>query len=219
MKRFLTVLAAMMLLASSACAEIVGRAGDDYIHRWDAPNGQGLYFVSRETEPYVVMKDVNFDGVEDVVVTTFIGASNFGAEFFVWDGGQYVPVGHSWADSLMNYTLYPEAGLVETYVQEGLAGALHTTTLWRWNGTDLEPVRIASGSEVSAMTIDGDLFTVVTDSSRVQLRVRDELNPVEADGAISAAVLLDVTVSIYDEEALSAAMAEERRVLWEGLTP
>lgn len=219
MKRFFLMLAAIALLIPSACAEIVGQAGNEYIHRWDAPNGQVLYFVSREEEPYVHMEDVNFDGIEDVVVTTFVGASNFGAEFFVWDGGQYVLVTHFGADSLVNHVLYPEAGLVETYVQEGLAGALHTKRLWRWRGTELELMRTATGSEVSTMTIDDDLLTMITDSSQVQLRVRDDLNQLNINGVISPTVLLDITVPVHDEEALSAAMQEESRVLWEGLIP
>ena len=219
MKRLLSMLAALMLLMPVARAEIVGLAGDDYIHRWEAPNGQSLYFVSREEEPYVLMKDVNFDGVDDVVVTTFIGASNFGAEFFVWDGWQYVPVAHFGSDSLVNHTLYPETGLVETDVQEGLAGALHTRMLWRWQGTDLELIRTATGSEVTMMTVEGDLTTLVTDSGQLQLRVTDNLNLTERNGVISPAVLLEITVSAHDEEALSAARQEELRVFWEGLTP
>ena len=210
MKRFLPLLLALMMLVPVARAEIVGRAGDDYIHQWIAPNGQALYFVSPEEEPYIHMEDVNFDGVEDVVATIFRGASNFGAEFFVWDGATYVPVAHTGADSLVNHTLYPELGLVETYVQEGRAGALHTRQLWRWNGTELELVRTASGGEVSTMTFEGDLITVVTDNTLVRLRVRDHLSGGEEP-------LLDMTVSYGDDtDALEAALEEENRVFWQG---
>lgn len=211
MKRVFLTLLALLTLASTARAEIVGRAGDDYIHQWIAPNGQALYFVSQEEEPYVHMEDVNFDGVEDVVASTFHGASNFGAEFFVWDGGFYVPVRHSGADTLVNYGLYPEAGLVETYVQEGRAGALHTRQLWRWKGTELELVRTATGSDVSTMTFEGDLVIVVTDNTLVRLRVRDHLSGGEEP-------TLDMTVSYGDgTDTLEAALEEENRVFWQGL--
>ena len=212
MKRFLTVLCVGLMAVASARAEIVGRAGDDYIHQWIAPNGQAVYFVSPEEEPYVSMKDVNFDGIEDIVATTFRGTSNFGAEFFVWDGGRYVPVTHSGADSLVNHELYPALGLVETYVQEGWAGALHTRQLWRWKGTELELVRTATGSEVNTMTFDGDLVTTVTDNSLVELRVWDYLNAPEGP-----LLLMDKTLSHRDMEALLDALREEERICWQGL--
>lgn len=211
MKRVFPVLLALLMLAPAARAEIVGWAGNDYIHQWIAPNGQALYFVSPEEEPFVRMEDVNFDGVEDVVVTTFRGASNFGAEFFVWDGGVYVPVAHAGADALVNYGLYPEEGLVETYIQEGRAGALHTRQLWRWKGTELELVRTATGSDVSTMTFEGDLVIVVTDNTLVQLRVWDHLNGGEEP-------VLDMTVSYGGgTDPLEAALEEENHVFWHGL--
>ena len=80
------VLCAALLLAAclSAQAEIVGQTGDGtFIHRHIAPNGQELYFVSLERDPRVLMEDVNFDGIDDVVVYTAVGASNFFTEFFV----------------------------------------------------------------------------------------------------------------------------------------
>ena len=210
MKRILPWLLTLLLLASSANAEIVGRAGDDYIHQWIAPGGQPLYFVSPEEEPYVRMEDVNFDGVEDVVVTTVRGASNLFEEFFVWDGERYVPVTHAGADRLANYTLYPELGLVETYLQEGWAGALHTRKLWRWRGTDLECVRTAYGSEVNTMTVEDDFATVVTDKTRVRMRVWDDLND---------AALMELIVPLGDMDAMLAADREEIRVFWDGLMP
>lgn len=215
MKRILTVLAALMLLVPSACAEIVGRAGEEYIHRWDAPNGQALYFVSRETEPYVVMKDVNFDGVEDVVVTTFVGASNFGAEFFVWDDGDYVPVEHFEADEIVNYSLHPELGLVETYIQQGRAGALYTRQLWRWWGNELSLMREAIGSEEETWYYEDDLVTVVTDRSHVYLRVRDHYHLTAVDGDWNPTLIMEEVVDLYDEEALSDALDEADRIFWQ----
>lgn len=210
MKRFFSMMLALLLLTGSARAEIVGQAGDDYIHQWIAPNGQALYFVSAEMEPFVHMEDVNFDGVEDVVAMTVAGASNYGAEFFVWDDGQYVPAIHFGVDALVNYTLHPEVGLVETYVQEGWAGVLHTRRLWRWEGYNLVQVAIAYSDVLSTMTEGDNLVTEVTDYSKVRLRVRDTSSSIDT-------LLMDVTVPVDDEQAVTAALEEERRVLWEDL--
>ena len=210
MKKLFLTLLALMTVAHAARADIVGQAGDDYIHQWIAPNGQALYFVSAEMEPLAHMEDVNFDGAEDVVVVTSAGASNLGAEFFVWADGRYEPVTHFGADALTNYTLYPEAGLVETYVQEGWAGVLHTRMLWRWNDSHLELVGTASGAAASMTTYDGRLTTVITDHSMVRLQVWDNLSP-------NREQLMDIIVYAEDEEAVSAGLEEERRELWQEL--
>lgn len=218
MKRLLTVLCVLLTVVSSARAEIVGQAGDDYIHRWIAPNGQALYFVSAEMNPPVHMEDVNFDGVEDVVIMTSAGASNFGAEFFVWADGRYEDATHFGVDALTNYTLHPEAGLVETYVQEGWAGLLHTTRFWRWEGCNLVQVAVANSDVWNAMTEGDNLVTEITDYSRARLRVWDTSSSVTT-------LLMDATVPVDDEQAVSAALEEERRVLrenlliWEQKTP
>lgn len=219
MKRLLPLLIALLLLTASARAEIVGRAADDYIHRWEAPNGQMLYFVSREEEPWPHMVDVNFDGVEDVAVTTFRGASNFGVAFFVWDGGAYVPVEHPGADKLVNYELIPEAGLLLTGTSDGMAGAWNTKQLWRWNGTSLTLVRSAASGPVETVAFEGERMIQTTDNGRVRIRVWDDLNPATYDGVTSAALLFDATVSMDDEETLRNALDEERRILLEGLQP
>ena len=87
---FLTLFSAL-----SAGAEIVGRTAEgDFIHRYLASNGQELFFVSMEREPPVNREDVNGDGVDDLVVYTAIGASNYFVEFFVWDGEKYVMAQH-----------------------------------------------------------------------------------------------------------------------------
>ena len=217
MKRFFPVLMVLLMLFSAARAEVVGRAGDDYIHRWTAPNGQELYYVSKEEDPFVQMKDVNFDGVEDVVVITFRGAANFGVAFFVWNGGSYVLAEHPGADSLVNYDLYPEAGLIVTGVSDGVVG--HTRELWRWNGTNLERMRHAVTGPLETIAFDGDLMIQTTDDSLVRVRIWDDLHPTTENGVTSAALLLDKTVDAYDTQAVSALRDEEWRVLTEGFLP
>ena len=196
MKRFFSILLALLMLVSVAQAEVVGRAGNDFIYRWIAPNGQELYFVSKEEEPYVLMKDVNFDGVEDVVVTTFRGAANFGVEFFVWDRGGYVMAEHPGEDSLVNYDLYPEEGLIMTGVSDGVVG--NTKELWRWNGTHLERIRHAVAGPLETIAFDDDLMIQTTDHSLVRVRIWDDLHPATENGVTSAALVLDKAVDAYD---------------------
>ena len=214
MRRFLAMLTVLLTVTLSAQAEIVGRTGDAYIHSWAAPNGQTVYFVSQEEEPYIHMEDVNFDGVEDIVVLTTLGAANFGCEFFVWRDGSYVPVTHASADSLVNYELYPELGLIETNVSEGVAGTFHTKKLWRWNGSDLQLVRTASAMEAETWSFEEGMYTVVTNSNLVWTRVWDA-----DEGATVVPPMLDMTAAIADEEAVQAARQEEERVFWQGLRP
>ena len=100
----------LSLLPAAALAEVVGREGmygDRYIHRIEAPNGQSLYYLSNEEEAFVTYRDVNFDGMEDIVVISSQGASNTWFLFFVWDGENYVRAGWDAGDDtgLPNYEL------------------------------------------------------------------------------------------------------------------
>ena len=95
-RRLCSLLLAFALLPAAAPAEVVGRDGmygDRYIHRIEAPNGQALYYLSKEEEAFVTCRDVNFDGMEDIVVISAQGASNTWFLFFVWDGENYVRAG------------------------------------------------------------------------------------------------------------------------------
>ena len=70
-KRLCSLLLILLLLPAAAPAEVVGREGmygERYIHRIEAPNGQALYYLSKEEEAFVTYRDVNFDGTEDIVV-------------------------------------------------------------------------------------------------------------------------------------------------------
>lgn len=92
-RRLCSLLLAFALLPAVAPAEVVGRDGmyaDRYIHRIEAPNGQALYYLSTEEDAFVTARDVNFDGVDDLVVFSARGASNAWVLFFVWDGNAYV---------------------------------------------------------------------------------------------------------------------------------
>lgn len=112
--------------------------GDEYIHRIEAPNGQALYYLSKEEEAFVTYRDVNFDGMEDIVVISSQGASNTWFLFFVWDGENYVRAGWDAGDDtgLPNYELLAGDGLVLASANDGWAGGLHHRWLYRWEGTD-----------------------------------------------------------------------------------
>ncbi len=116
-----------------------------YIHQYIAPNGQALYFTADLLEPMIEFEDVNFDGYDDIVITTGRYAKCDTARFYVYDpSGEYVLVRETALDEgLMNYALYPEYGLVGTHIANGDAGLCHETCLYRWEGNDLECIRRA----------------------------------------------------------------------------
>lgn len=126
-KRLCSLLLVLLLLPAAAPAEVVGREGmygDEYIHRIEAPNGQALYYLSKEEEAFVTYRDVNFDGMEDIVVISSQGASNTWFLFFVWDGENYVRAGWDAGDDtgLPNYELLAGDGLVLASCNDGLGG-------------------------------------------------------------------------------------------------
>lgn len=217
-KKLLALLLTALLPLSLAHGEKVGLAGDDFIYRWEAPNGQALYFITQEDEPYVHMEDVNFDGVEDVVATAFAGASNFGVSFFVWDGERYIPVQHAGAESLVNYELYQDRGLVLTCSNDGSAGLLHTTCLWRWEDTELKLLRQAVGEQQTTTVWGEDEWTTKTSTRYVTLKVWDhERTSTLPSGAIGPTLLIETTVDSFNEAEVSSALEAEQSVLWKNL--
>ena len=162
------------------------------------------------------MEDVNFDGHEDVVITIIRGASNFFAEFFVWDNGQYVYVRHPGEDSaLCNYQLYPEYGLVHSGANNGYAGDLHEDVLFRWEGTKLEAIRRAVSEEHCVMTDTPEVFSLTYDNRTLHVRVWDySLNVNE--GELVYETLIDID-TLSDSEAHRNAFAGEQEALWRGI--
>lgn len=161
---FLTLFSAL-----SAGAEIVGRTAEgDFIHRYLASNGQELFFVSMEREPPVDREDVNGDGVDDLVVYTAIGASNYFVEFFVWDGEKYVMAQHG-GGALANYCV-TDSGYVVSYGKNGWAGALFDDRVYAWDGTDLRLVRkMVSTNETEESLENGYAVTWSSDTLHISL--------------------------------------------------
>lgn len=189
-RRFLSRLAVPCLLGSlAACgagAEAAGSGveklaltGGGAIYRYTAPDGQEIYLVADERqEPVLHREDVNFDGVEDVVALTRLGASNAFYDFFVWDGQQYVyatPDGLS-GSGLANYSLDAEKGYVLSHANNGMAGLECEYGVYRWQGTELAPVRVLRAETSSRWqdSTDGSYsFAIVYDNRILHAAVTD----------------------------------------------
>lgn len=210
-KRMILVLV-LFLIPVTALAETVGvTAAGETICRYDAPNGQAIYYLASypELEGSVLLTDVNFDGVEDVVLLVGLGASNVRQEFYVWDGAQYVLAQRNAAeDGLYNYRLLPETGLVVSDANNGMAGALREMNVFRWEGTRLCLVRSAVSGYADTTVWSGRQSTTTVDYETIRFVVRD------AQGGI-----------LWEREAASEQLGQEaanvfaewERALWEGL--
>lgn len=217
MKRLLMILLALLLLTSAALAEttVLGRMPDhEYIHQYNAPNGQLLWFTAIEKNPHIKLEDVNFDGCEDVVIVVAMGASNAFAEFFLYDAqaDMYVLATHPGQDEGMcNYGLYPELRLVESFVNIGRAGAEHEYRLYRWEGTELECIRTAQSEIKRESTFENGIHTDVYYYDILHMTVRDHTL-----GDWDDALVWEKTLTI-EEDAYRAAHEEEMAALWQGL--
>ena len=193
---------------------ILGYTADRcYIHQYNAPNGQKIYFTATEDEVNLTFQDVNFDGIEDIVVLTALGASNFFSEFFVYDTeiGEYVrAVTDSSEERLCNYQLYPEYGVVATQTNVGYAGALHVRNLYRWEGNDLRLIRSAVSDEWTEETFDGSTYTQIIHGDILHVVVRDHTKDYDDS------VLLEL---ILPKEAADTRdiFTEESDALWQGI--
>lgn len=218
-RRLCSLLLAFALLPAAAPAEVVGRDGmyaDRYIHRIEAPNGQALYYLSTEEDAFVTARDVNFDGVDDLVVFSARGASNAWVLFFVWDGNAYVRATWDAGEDtgLPNYELLAGDGLVLASSNDGWAGGLHHRRLYRWEGTDLRLVRSAVSEEYHQMAVDGQTGAVVTTTYHDRMSVR----VTEPDGQGGYRVLWEGVVT--EEQAANdpQAFSQEEAAFWQGFS-
>lgn len=200
---FLALCAAMLAACAAARAELVAETGmynDTCIYRYVAPNGQELFYTgtpgAMDWPPR--LKDVNFDGVDDVVVITAMGASNCWEQLFIWNGERYEHAAWNWGNDtgLPNAEYDPETKLVSTFSNDGLAGALHHCAVYRWDGAKLLMIRCAVAEETE-------------DGQRVHIRVREA----EYNGSERTYRLVWETVADSDERATD----EEYAALWRGL--
>lgn len=218
-KRLCSLLLVLLLLPAAALAEVVGREGmygDEYIHRIEAPNGQALYYLSKEEEAFVTYRDVNFDGMEDIVVISVQGASNTWFLFFVWDGENYVRAGWDAGDDtgLPNYELLAGDGLVLASCNDGWAGGLHHRWLYRWEGTDLRLVRSAVSEEYQEMAVDGQTGAVVTTTYNDRMSVC-VIEPGDEGGQ---RVLWEGIVTQEQAASDPQAFSQEEAAFWQGFS-
>ena len=191
---------------------IVAEGMNGYIHRCIAPNGQELYFNAYEEEPIFELVDVNFDGMEDLVVITGRWAKCDTALFYVYDSAEgYVLVRETARDEgLMNYVLYPEYGLVGTSIANGNAGLCYEECLYRWEGNDLECIRRAYGEEYTEKVWHQEYHTVTTWSDLFVYNVYDYTTGVPEGEVIYSAGPLGW-------DAFPDAKWEQEAALWQGL--
>ena len=190
---------------------VLGRTADFYyIHQYTAPNGQNIYFTAYDSAVYLASVDVNFDGIEDIVVDTVTGANNLFSEFFVYDAviGEYVrAVTDGSEERLCNYELYPEYGVVATQTNVGYAGALHVWNLYRWEDNELRLIRSAVSDEWAEDIFEGSTYTQIIHGDILHVVVRDHAKD---------EVLLEL---ILPKEAAETRdiFTEEMDALWQGI--
>lgn len=193
---------------------VLGRTADwYYIHQYTAPNGQNIYFTAWDSAVYLTYRDVNFDGIEDIVVDTVRVASNSYSEFFVYDGGngKYVRVVMNGTEErLCNYGLHPECGLVSSYNNAGNAGLLHVWNLYRWEGNELRLIRSAVSDEWSEDIFEGETYTNIIHGDTLHVTVHDYTRD---DGD---SLLWEIIISKEDTE-YRDIFTEEQEALWQGL--
>ncbi|MBQ4579435.1 MAG: hypothetical protein IJA83_02130 [Clostridia bacterium] len=220
MKRLLILMVALLLCAPMVNAEafpettVLGQTADFYyIHQYIASNGQSIYFTAWEDTVYIAFQDVNYDGVEDIVVDSVTGANNLFSEFFVYDAqiGEYVrAITDSTEERLCNFQLIPEYGLVATQTNMGNAGLLHVWNLYRWEGTNLKLIRSAVSDDWMEDSFEGSTYTQVIHGDMLHVVVRDYTNWYEE--SILWEVILPKAEAGYRD-----ILTEEMTALWQGI--
>lgn len=193
-----------------ASSRVVGvtEAGD-YILAVDAGSGQTVYLVSQEEQPLITREDVNFDGYDDLVITTARGATNFYYAFFVWTSGGYVRAGHPGVEGIANYALHPERGMVTSSANAGSAGALYEDCIFTWDGTDLHLIRHAQAANLHEYRTEGTAFVTVMYDRKIDLTVY----AYDAEGGMTLIHSEVVDMNRMDTQKLE----EMKQRLWEGL--
>ena len=218
MKRLLALLMIVLLVASAGVAEttILGYMPDgEYIHQYLAPNGQLLWFTAMEQEPYIQMDDVNFDGWDDIVVMTVSGATNAWYTFFTYDHvhDAYVHVQHDGAE-IINYTTYPQYGIIASYGKNGSAGLLHVNSLYRWEGNRLRQIRSSASDEWSETILEGDTYTQIIRGDTIHVTVLDHTEGNDGTVLYDRIIRRD---ELIEHEDYQRIYDEEMTALWQGL--
>lgn len=180
--------------------ETVGVTQDGgLIRRFETEDGQQLYYLSYSEDAGVIVDDVNFDGQDDLVALTRLGASNAGYEFFIrTEDGYALAMRDTTEEALYNYELDEEKQLVISSLNIGWAGALTTEMAYRWEGDQMKCLRAAVSEQSSA------------DPAYVHMSVTD----LTGDFPV---VLWETDVPVEAEDAMSVALSSMRLALLSGL--
>ena len=193
---------------------LLAKGSQGYIHRCIAPNGQELYFNAYAEEPVIEFKDVNFDGMDDLVIITGRWAKCDTALFYVYDPAEgYVLVRETIKDEgLMNYARYPEYGLVGASIANGNAGLCYEEWLYRWEDNDLECIRRAYSDNYTETVWAQDMssYTQTTYTDLFVCDVYDYTTGVPEGKVIFSAGPLEW-------DAFVEVMKDENAALWRGL--
>lgn len=174
MKKFLTLLLALMMMTLPALAETkieaqvlgsqVMEGSDASIVRVDFSGDKeipSLYVLTQspwllKDDPTAIeLQDVNFDGYEDLVLVTMAGASNTVYTFYLWDekAGAFETESKF---EVWNYQLFPAQGLVESYGTSGYAGLLHQIDIYGWEGSEMKLLRSVTWDTLTESDVDTD---------------------------------------------------------------
>ena len=190
-------------------------SSDGYIHQYIAPNGQALYFTSEMEEPRFSLDDVNFDGWDDLVVMTISGATNAWYTFFTYDpaADAYTHVPHYGAE-FINYTTYPQYGIIASYGKNGYAGLLHVSSLYRWEGNRLKQIRSAVSDEWSESIFEGNTYTQIIHGDILHVKVLDHTTGHDGTVIYERFVPMD---DLQENEDYQRNYEAENAALWQGL--
>lgn len=210
------LLAARTMKPLEARTTILSDASNDgYIHQYVAPNGQALYFTAELEEPRFYLDDVNFDGWDDLVVMTISGATNAWYTFFTYDpvADAYTHVPHYGAE-FINYTTYPQYGIIASYGKNGYAGLLHVASLYRWEGNRLKQIRSAVSDEWSESRFDGGTYTQIIHGDILHVKVLDHTTGHDGTVIYERFVPMD---DLQDNADYRRNYEEEMAALWQGI--
>ena len=216
----LAVCAALPAQAGAEAAELVqtcmpinNEGMERSLFRLQMDNGQTLYLSGDQEEAlYHKMEDVNFDGIDDLVTFPTLGASNFFADFYVYEPEtrQYVhaPVR---GGQICNYTLDAQRRLVISDMNDGARDG--EKWIYAWKEGRLSPVRSMIVKTYEEAAFEGHFFTQTTDFSRYTIEIRDYTQGVEGGATLLKQVYSGDDTGEEDARRIQAA----ENLLMEGL--
>lgn len=210
----LLALCLLLLFPALAKAQVVGHTPEgDFIIRYEAPNGQPLYFTTLMEEPVADQVDLDLDGQDDLVILTRRGASNEFFEFFLSREGRYQQVENPGLEGPFgNYILHPNSGLIHVSVNHGQAGALRVEALLAFQGDRLVTRRRLLSENLTTWEMKGSQLITTQDNDRVKVRVWD----VPPEGESQEGVI--TFEKVYDLSQMDSPLFEEMEAaFWQGL--